>query len=159
MKSTDSKLIVMSIKHSLQGQISDQDNYLGKWRYMRLLPNYIVPIQYLYIDLTKKKRKLLNYKPAQQAGSDNLNPQPTEDVCVPCKHQIPLTANSKPVNIPALKKKKSVLLEETGKNEIAPTKPGPQKNMALESVTEKLAPAKRKASVEIEEVPDQDNLC
>ena len=56
MKSTDLKLIVMSIKHSLQGQISDQDNYLGKWRYMRLLPNYIVPIQYLYIDLTKKKK-------------------------------------------------------------------------------------------------------
>ena len=158
MKSTDLKLIVMSIKHSLQGQISDQDNYLGKWRYMRLLPNYIVPIQYLYIDLTKKKRKLLNYKPAQQAGSDNLNPQPTEDVCVPRKCQIPLNANGKPVNIPAPKKKKSVLLEETGKNKIAPTKPGPQKNMALKSVAKKLAPAKRKASVKIEEVPDQDNL-
>ena len=96
--------------------------------------------------------------PAQQAGSDNLNPQPTEDVRVPHKCQIPLNANGKPVNIPAPKKKKSVLLEETGKNKIAPTKPGPQKNMALKSVAKKLAPAKRKASVKIEEVPDQDNL-
>jgi hypothetical protein len=87
--------------------------------------------------------------PAQPA-----NPQPTEDSRISRKRQAPLNANGEPVTIPVPKKKKSAS-EQTGKKKAAPTKPGLQKKSA---VPEKLAPAKRKPSVEIEEVPDEDNL-
>jgi predicted flap endonuclease-1-like 5' DNA nuclease len=85
------------------------------------------------------------------------NPQPTEDVCVPRKWQIPLDANGKPVTSSALKKKKSAP-EQTGKKKTMPAKPALQKNAASKSVPEKAASAKCKPSVEIEDVADEDNL-
>jgi len=72
------------------------------------------------------------------------NPQPTEDIHISHKRQAPLNANGEPVTIPVPKKKKA-----------APAKPRLQKKTV---VPEKLAPAKRKPSVEIEEVLDEDNL-
>ena len=83
------------------------------------------------------------------------NPQPAE-VCTSCKHQAPLNDNGELVTIPALKKKRSVP-DQTGKKKNAPAKPGPQKSTSLKSLPNKLAPSKRKPSVEIEDVPKEDN--
>jgi hypothetical protein len=57
------------------------------------------------------------------------------------------------VTISALKKKKLVP-EQTGKKKNAPAKPGPQKGTSSKSL---LAPSKRKPSVEIEDVLEEDN--
>ena len=83
------------------------------------------------------------------------NPQPAE-VCTSCKHQAPLNDNGELVTIPALKKKRSVP-DQTGKKKNAPAKPGPQKSTSLKSLPNKLAPSKRKPSVEIEDMPKEDN--
>ena len=80
------------------------------------------------------------------------NPQPAE-VRTSHKHQAPLNNNGELVTIPALKKKRLVL-DQTGKKKNMPAKLGPQKSTSSKSL---LAPSKRKPSVEIEDMPKEDN--
>ena len=99
---------------------------------------------------SRKRKPRTITMPAQPA-----NPQPTEDVRISRKRQAPLNANCEPVTIPVPKKKKAA--SEQTRKKTAPAKPGLQK---MTVVPEKLAPAKRKPSVKIEEVPDEDNsIC
>lgn len=85
------------------------------------------------------------------------NPQPTGDVHVPHKWQVPLDANGEPVTGSVPKKHKSAP-EKTGKKKAAPAKPALQKMATSKLVPVKAAPAKCKPSIEIEEVADEDNL-
>jgi hypothetical protein len=103
-------------------------------------------------NITLKKPYYAISMPAQPA-----NPQPTEDVRVPRKRQVPLDANGEPVTGSVPKKQKSAS-EKTGKKKAAPAKAAPQKKAASKSVPAKAAPAKRKPSVEIEDVADEDDL-
>lgn len=66
--------------------------------------------------------------PAQPA-----NPQPTEDVRVSRKRQVPLDANGEPVTGSVPKKQKSAP-EKTGKKKAAPAKAALQKKAASKSV-------------------------
>ena len=60
------------------------------------------------------------------------------------------------MTIPAPKKKRLVP-DQTGKKKNTPAKLGPQKSTSSKSLPDKLAPSKRKPSVEIEDVPEEDN--
>ena len=60
------------------------------------------------------------------------------------------------MTIPAPKKKRLVP-DQTRKKKNAPAKPGLQKSTSSKSLPNKLAPSKRKPSVEIEDVPEEDN--
>ena len=68
--------------------------------------------------------------------------QPTNEVRVPRKRKAPLDDNGDPVILNPSKRKKTDLSKE----------PVPQKK---KSIPEKLAPARRRPSIEIEEVPDK----
>lgn len=82
-----------------------------------------------------------------------VNPQLTKEVQAPCKQQVSLNDNGKPVDIPNPKQKKSA----PGNTAKAKATPVPKKSSAMKAVPAKATLPKWKPSVEIEDVVDEDN--